>query len=348
LIGTDSSASHLSGIDHLANTYSVMRHGQSKANVAGIIVSRIESDRHGDYGLSELGRTQALEAAQACDLPRDIVICSSDFSRARQTAEIVRAYLDAPGVDLAEALRERCFGEWEGSATDNYARVWAADESDSPQVGDGVEPTTVVLDRTTALIVDLERRYSGRHILLVSHGDTLQILQAGFLRMSPASHRSLPALQIAEIRQLRLSEEAAGNRLALRTPGLGLVVAHRFGAGGGRLQPPDHHPIAVKSIAAPGGVSAKSGWSLTYSACSGCVCCGGAQPGRLAKVRTQECANDAGLPGPESLKRRWNGVHSRCPQSTPRASRTTGSSSVPRPRQSSPGSRIFSAPRIDA
>ena len=208
-----------------------MRHGQSKANVAGIIVSRIESDRHGDYGLSELGRTQALEAAQACDLPRDIVICSSDFSRARQTAEIVRAHLDAPGVDLAEALRERCFGAWEGSATDNYARVWAADESDSPQAGDGVEPTTVVLDRTTALIVDLERRYSGRHILLVSHGDTLQILQAGFLRMSPASHRSLPALQIAEIRQLRLSEEAAGNRLALRTPALGLV-AHGFGAGG--------------------------------------------------------------------------------------------------------------------
>jgi probable phosphoglycerate mutase len=209
LIGTDSSASHLSGVGHLANAYSVMRHGQSKANVAGIIVSRIENDRRGDYGLSQLGRTQALEAAQTCDLPRDTVICSSDFSRARQTAEIVRANLGAPELDLKEALRERCFGEWEGSAADNYGRVWAADETDSPQVG-GVEPAAAVLDRTTALIVDLERRYSDRHILLVSHGDTLQILQAGFLRMSPARHRRLPGLKTAEIRQLRLSEKAAG------------------------------------------------------------------------------------------------------------------------------------------
>ena len=232
-----------------------MRHGQSKANVAGIIVSSLENDLRGDYGLSDLGHAQALEAAQACGLSTDTLIFSSDFSRAWQTAEIVRAHLDSPEVNLATALRERCFGDWEGSATDNYARVWAADETDPEQVGSGVEPVAAVLDRTTALIVDLERRYSGRHILLVSHGDTLQILQAAFLRLSPTRHRRLPALRTAEIRQLRLEERAASPRLAGRT-----------------------------------------------------------------------------------VER----------QSTPRASRTTGSSSVPRLRQSSSGSRIFSAPRIDA
>ena len=212
MIGADGFTNHLSGVDRLANTFSIMRHGQSRANVAGIIVSRIENDRRGDYGLSELGRAQALEAAQACGLSRGTVIFSSDFSRAMQTAEIVRAHLDAPEVNLAEELRERRFGEWEGSGTDNYARVWAADETDSDQVG-GVEPAAAVLDRATALIVDLERRYSGRHILLVSHGDTLQILQAAFLRLSPTSHRRLPALRTAEIRQLPL-ERAASPRLA--------------------------------------------------------------------------------------------------------------------------------------
>jgi probable phosphoglycerate mutase len=212
LIATDSSANHLSGVDRLLNTFSIMRHGQSKANVASVIVSRIETDRKGDYGLSELGRIQALEAAQACGLPADTVICSSDFARARQTAEIVRAYLGAPEVTLAEALRERSFGEWDGSATGNYARVWAADETDPGQAGRGVEPVAAVLDRTTAFIVDLERRYSGCHILLVSHGDTLQILQAAFLRLSPARHRRLPELRTAEIRQLRLEERAASPR----------------------------------------------------------------------------------------------------------------------------------------
>lgn len=196
---------HLSGADCLANRFSVMRHGQSKANVAGLIVSRIENDQRGGYGLSELGRQQALAAARDCALPGDTVICSSGFCRARQTAEIVRAQLDAADVVISEALRERCFGTWEGTPAANYARVWAADETNPADAEGNVEPVAAVLDRTTALIADLDQRYSGRDILLVSHGDPLQILQAGFLRIDPSRHRSLAALQTAEIRHLHLA-----------------------------------------------------------------------------------------------------------------------------------------------
>lgn len=214
---------HLSCVGRLANSFSVMRHGQSKANARGVIVSCIDNDRRGDYGLTELGRQQVLAAVRGCGLPAETVICSSDFSRARQTAEVVRAHLGAAEVGIAEALRERCFGDWEGTPAVNYARVWTADavadatggagagragagEAGAGRVGGNVEPAAAVLDRVTALIVELERRYSGRDILLVSHGDTLQILQAGFLRMDPSGHRSLPQLGTAEIRQLRLGE----------------------------------------------------------------------------------------------------------------------------------------------
>ena len=212
---------HISGTERLANRYHVMRHGQSKANEAGVIVSRIETDRSGDWGLSELGRRQVLSAAEQCDLPADTVICSSDFSRAQQTAEVMRTHLDGPAVTISEALRERCFGDLEGTPAANYARVWQADNSgaghadgghaDGGHAGaghaeGGIESAAAVLDRTTALIADLERRYSGRDILLVSHGDTLQIMQAGFLRMDPSAHRRLPHLDTAEIRQLRLEE----------------------------------------------------------------------------------------------------------------------------------------------
>ena len=202
---------HLSGVERLANRFSVMRHAQSKANAGGIIVSRIEDDRQGDYGLTEHGRQQALAAAQICGLPGDTVIYSSDFSRARQTAEIVRAHLGAPEVVIAEALRERCFGHWEGSVTGNYALVWAADETDPVHADGNVEPAAAVLDRTTALIVQLERRHCGRDILLISHGDTLQILQAGFLGVDPSRHRTLPHLATAEIRQLHLRQGTTGN-----------------------------------------------------------------------------------------------------------------------------------------
>jgi len=217
-------------VDRLAKRFSIMRHGQSKANARGIIVSSIENDRCGDYGLSELGRQQALAAARGCGLPGNTVICSSGFSRASQTAEIVRAHLGAPEVVIAEALRERRFGDWEASATGNYAQVWAADETTPCNADGNVEPATAVLDRSTAFIADLERRYSGRDILLVSHGDTLQILRAGFLRMNPSQHRSLPELKTAEIRQLRLlarKPAAAPLSRLSRATGDGVEVNHK-------------------------------------------------------------------------------------------------------------------------
>jgi glucosyl-3-phosphoglycerate phosphatase len=214
---------HLSGVNRLSNRFSVMRHAQSKANAAGIIVSRIDNDRQGDYGLTEHGRQQVLAAAQGCGLPGGTLIYSSDFARARQTAEIMRGYLGAPGVVVAEALRERYFGQWEGSPTVNYARVWAADETDPGHADGDVESAAAVLDRATAFIADLERRHHDRDILLVSHGDTLQILQAGLSGMDPSRHRSLPDLATAEIRQMCLRPGTAGSCLLQSRPANSLM-----------------------------------------------------------------------------------------------------------------------------
>jgi glucosyl-3-phosphoglycerate phosphatase len=195
-----------------------MRHGQSKANLRGIIVSDADTDAAGDYGLSDLGREQVLAAARGSALPRQTLIYASDFARAAQTAQLVREHLQSPGVILTPALRERYFGRWDGTPTANYEHVWAVDEAGGPHAGsahedsahedNGVESAHHVLDRVTALIAGLERQHSGRDILLVSHGDTLQILQAGFSRMDPAAHRHLPHLDTAEIRRMSLAADA--------------------------------------------------------------------------------------------------------------------------------------------
>jgi probable phosphoglycerate mutase len=135
----------------------------------------------------------------------------------------VRARIGAAEVTVAEALRERSFGDLEGDTVASYARVWEADEADeageankADQEGAGhplgVEPAAAVLDRVTALVADLERRHAGRDILLVSHGDTLQILEAGFLRLDPSRHRRLAPLATAEIRELRLAGEPSRPR----------------------------------------------------------------------------------------------------------------------------------------
>ena len=48
------------------------------------------------------------------DLDANTLIYSSDFARARQTAELARELLGAPDVQLTHNLRERSFGELEG------------------------------------------------------------------------------------------------------------------------------------------------------------------------------------------------------------------------------------------
>jgi len=199
---------HLEALERLRNRYFVMRHGQSKANLAGIIVSRVETDASGDFGLSEVGRQQVLAAARSGRLPAGTLVCSSDFARAAQTAGLMAGYLGSSAVVVTAALRERSFGGWEGTPVANYHEVWAADEAGAP--GNEVEPAAAVLDRATAFIVELEGQHAGLDILLVSHGDTLQILQAGFGRMDPARHRRLPHLETAEIRRMHLA--ATGGR----------------------------------------------------------------------------------------------------------------------------------------
>jgi probable phosphoglycerate mutase len=58
--------------------------------------------------------------------------------------------------------------------------------------------------RVTSVVVDCENRYSGQVILLISHGDALQILQTAFAGQDASTHRQLEHLQTAEIRQLRM------------------------------------------------------------------------------------------------------------------------------------------------
>jgi len=106
-------------------------------------------------------------------------------------------------VHFTMLLRERHFGNWERTANNNYRNVWLDDEIDPYHKKESVESVMEVLGRAVSLIVELEVKYNGKNILLVSHGDTLQILQTWFMRVPPSKHRHLPHLNLAEIRELK-------------------------------------------------------------------------------------------------------------------------------------------------
>eukprot|EP01052_Picozoa_sp_SAG31_P028915 SAG31_NODE_2833_length_5023_cov_2.514216_3_plen_204_part_00 len=140
------------------------------------------------------------------------------------------------GLAIETRLRERWFGELDGTSdkplcgattsTDQseehsplhselqslggYEAVWKNDLALGEHDKFGCESVYSVLGRVTELIAYLEAEATragvhaddGAAVVLVAHGDVLQILQAGFEGIDARRHRSLPHLPNATPRLL--------------------------------------------------------------------------------------------------------------------------------------------------
>lgn len=184
-----------------------MRHGQSHANVAGIVLSHLEDGKKVEYTLTPVGEEQArgsaIKSKERGELDENTIIVSSPFSRAMRTAEIAKEVLGIPSdIVVDDRLRERWFGDWEKTDNSAYEKVWVEDKVNPHHTTANVESAFTVQQRVLSLVDDLEKQYNAKTILLVSHGDALQILLTGFYQQSPSTHRDLPHLETAEVRRV--------------------------------------------------------------------------------------------------------------------------------------------------
>ncbi|MFI0473377.1 histidine phosphatase family protein [Halomonas sp. HMF6819] len=182
---------------HWRNRYLLMRHGHSQANEQGLIISSPERGLDA-FGLSETGERQLAEVVENWGWPVPTRIVHSDFLRTTETA---RRVADALGVTMEkdERLRERYFGEFDGQQVACYQGVWVLDDSDAEHAAHGVEPVARVAARMQAVIAAWEARVSGETILLVSHGDPLQILLTALAGKPLTGHRDQTPLAPASI-----------------------------------------------------------------------------------------------------------------------------------------------------
>lgn len=197
----------------LQNHYFALRHGQSLANVAHKICSNPDIACHA-FGLSVIGQEQALAAAQDVVTQfqhRKLAIFSSDLLRAKQTAEIVFQHAKAAKVPIHQdqvvldtRLRERWFGDWDETSDINYEEVWKDDVRDSSHTFGGVESVDSVMERATQCIAEIDAQLENYMVVVVAHGDVLQILQTAFCKLDGTHHRSLEHLETARLRPLIL------------------------------------------------------------------------------------------------------------------------------------------------
>lgn len=148
----------------------------------------------------------AIVAGTHSDLLSDkLVVVSSDFKRAKETAEILHQHFKVrEPLCIDKRLRERNFGELNMTSSTNYQKVWTNDAQHPDHTMFGCESVTSVLSRTISLIKNLEEEHEndGKIILLVSHGDTLQITITAYAGVAPECHRSLGHLGNCDVREL--------------------------------------------------------------------------------------------------------------------------------------------------
>ncbi|KAG7544417.1 Histidine phosphatase superfamily clade-1 [Arabidopsis suecica] len=175
------------------NRYWVLRHGKSIPNERGLVVSSMENGVLPEYQLAPDGIAQArlagesfLQQLKESNIELDKVrICYSPFSRTTHTARVVAEVLNlpfhAPQCKMMEDLRERYFGPtFELKSHDKYPEIWALDEKDPFMRPPGGESADDVVSRLATAMESMEAEYQRCAILVVSHGDPLQMLQNVF------------------------------------------------------------------------------------------------------------------------------------------------------------------------
>ncbi|KAG6763235.1 hypothetical protein POTOM_033775 [Populus tomentosa] len=174
----------------LRNKYWVLRHGKSIPNEKGLIVSSMENGIKEEYQLADEGVGQAqlagelfLKELKERNIPLESVrICYSPFARTSHTAKVVASVLnlpfEGPQCKMMGDLRERYFGpSFELFSHDKYAEIWALDEKDPFTRPEGGESVNDVATRLASALAIIESEFQGCAVLIVSHGDPLQILQ---------------------------------------------------------------------------------------------------------------------------------------------------------------------------
>jgi probable phosphoglycerate mutase len=143
----------------------LVRHGETDWNSGG----RIQGST--DIPLNDTGRAQARELAEALAAEyagRDVVVVSSDLSRAAETADILAGALGTAVSRRMPGLQERSYGDAEGMDAPTFYETygpWHA--ADVP----GAETWPVVRERALAALAEVVASApEGTDVIAVAHG----------------------------------------------------------------------------------------------------------------------------------------------------------------------------------
>ena len=160
----------------------LLRHGQTEWNATDRMQGQLDTE------LTELGRTQAKDAARELGATDPVRILSSDLRRALDTATVLGEFAGVP-VEADPRLRETYLGDWQGlthyDVDTGYpgARVaWRTDATMAPPNGENrLDVARRARPLVDELVVELGDEWLARPVILVAHGGLIAALTASLL-----------------------------------------------------------------------------------------------------------------------------------------------------------------------
>lgn len=146
----------------------VVRHGQSEWNALGLWQGQE------DPPLSDLGRSQALEAASSVGSVD--AIFSSPLQRASQTAAIISECLGVGPVIELQGLMERHAGEWQGCTREQIEHRWPGYLA-SGKRPPSWEDDALVERRALGSLGSIAASLPGANVLAVAHAGIIYAIE---------------------------------------------------------------------------------------------------------------------------------------------------------------------------
>ncbi len=149
------------------NAYFMMRHGEAENNTKGVFETKGNPDNH----LTETGRSVVRATAATLSKEKIDMIVASPLARTQETAKLVLKELGLPDSALMtdERLREIEMGVYDGKAIADWRNAFPSRLERFEKAVEGGETYADVRRRVGEFLFELERRYIGRRILIVTH-----------------------------------------------------------------------------------------------------------------------------------------------------------------------------------
>jgi len=158
------------------NKYILLRHGETKYQAEKSDLLYTQEDQF-SLPITPKGQERIRQAAEELKNKKIDLICSSDFFRTKQTAEIVKNQIGCE-IIYDQRLRDTDMGIFKGKTSGEYQTFLEKDKFKiKPPEGESLEE---VKERATAAIKDLEKKFEDKIILIVSHGDPVWLLLSFF------------------------------------------------------------------------------------------------------------------------------------------------------------------------